>query len=228
MAKVSLAEHMQERPAHKEDDQPEHCGPFVTISRQFGCYGFSLGLLLLEILNEDADAEHTWKIYQKEILNTLATETNMAEEFLAKERRAKPRLLVDLFRALSKDRTPSGHEIRKRITMIIRGLAAQGYAIIVGQGGAGATKDLRNGLSVRLVAPDEWRSREIALREGLGETKAKLHIKAMDKEWAYLAKLYQVQFPNRPMFDLVYDCSAFTLAQIAQHVVAALRLKRCI
>ena len=39
MAKVSLGEHMQEHRTDFERD-PEHVGPFVTISRQYGCYGF--------------------------------------------------------------------------------------------------------------------------------------------------------------------------------------------
>ena len=42
MAKVSLARHMKEQRPDEGDEQ-EQAGPFVTISRQFGCYGFSLG-----------------------------------------------------------------------------------------------------------------------------------------------------------------------------------------
>jgi hypothetical protein len=34
-----------------------------------------------------------------------------------------------------------------------------------------------------------------------------------------------MRFPRKPAFHLVYDCSAFTLAQIAQHIVYAMRLR---
>jgi len=226
MARVSLAEYMKERRVGHEPE-PERMGPFLTISRQFGCYGFSLGLLLMEILNENAPPEKTWHIFNKEVLERLATETNMAAEFLDRQRREKPSLIVDFFRALSRDRIPSGYEVRHRITAIIRGLAMEGYAIIVGQGGASATADLPNGISVRLEAPESWRARQIAQREGISESKAKLELRAKEKEREHLRDIYQARFHHEPPFHLVYDCSAFTLAHIAQHVAYLMRLKGC-
>ena len=226
MAKVSLAEHMKEHRAPQEQEL-ENSGPFITISRQFGCYGFSLGLLLLEILNEQADSA-PWKIYHKEILANLATKTNMAAEILERQRRSKPSLIVDFFRSLSRERIPSGYEIRNQITTIIRGLAIEGHAIVIGQGGAGATQDLPNGLSVRLEGPEEWRVKQIAFREGLTETEAKLRTRAKEQEREYLRKIYEMRFPRKPAFHLTYDASVFSLAQIAQHVVYMMKLKGCL
>ena len=225
MAKVDLAEHMRERRTEATSDIPQKCGPFVTISRQFGCQGFSLGLLLLEILNDEVEVGHAWKIYHREILSTLATETDMAEDLLEKERLAKPKFLASLFQSLRKQRGPSGLEIRNRVTTIIRGLAIGGHAILIGQGGAGATSDLPNGLSVRLEAPQEWRSKQIAFREGLSETEAKLRIQAMEQDREYLRKIYETRFPRKPAFHVVYDVSVFTLAQIARQIVLAMKLK---
>jgi len=200
-------------------------GPFITISRQFGCYGFSLGLLLMEILNDDAAPEETWRIYHREILERLATETNMAAELLDREQAEQPRLLVDFFRSFKKSRIPSGYEIRKGITTIIRGLAMDGHAILIGQGGAQATHDLPNGLWLRLEAPEEWRCREVALREGLSETQARKRVAEMEKQREEVRKLYRKQLQRVPEYHLTYDCSVFTLAQIARHVVQAMRIK---
>jgi len=229
MAKVSLSENMQEHPRETaQAKEVQNAGPFVTISRQFGCYGFSLGLLLMEVLNDDAKAEHFWKIYHKEILERLATDTNMAAELLERERRSKPRLFLDFFRSLRKDRVPSGYEIRNRITSVVRSLAMDGYAILIGQGSAGATHDLPNGISVRIEAPLDWRVKEVAFREGVTETEARLRVRAKQRERAYLERVYAMRYPRKPAFHLVYDCSVFTLAQIAQHVVYAMRLRRLV
>lgn len=224
MAKVSLSEHMKEfrTPA---DEELTKCGPYLTISRQFGCHGFSLGLLLLEILNDASDGA-TWKIYHKDILSRLATETNLDTEILEQQQKEKPSLLADFLRSWSRERLPSGFEVRNRITTIIRGLAKQGHAIIIGQGGAGATHDLPNGLSVRLEAPMDWRVKQVAFREGLSETEAKIRIKQMEEEREYLRKIYEQRFPRKPAFHLVYDCSAFSLAQIAQHIAAMMKLRK--
>ena len=227
MAKVALAEYMREKPLAARG-RVGMSGPFVTVSRQYGCYGFSLGLLLREVLNEHAPPTHGWQVYNKEILNRLATETHLAAELLEAERKSKPRLVVDFFRAFAPERIPSGVEIRKKVTTIVRGLAMRGHAIIIGQGSAGATADLANGLSVRLEAPEDWRVSQIALRERVSLDEARQLIAQREQEREYLREIYEQIFPRKPAFNLVYDCSAFTLAQIAQHVVCAMRLKGCV
>ncbi len=230
MAKVSLSDNMQEHPKETaRAKEAQHAGPFVTISRQFGCYGFSLGLLLMEVLNDEVTTEgHVWKIYHKEILERLATETNLATEMLERERRTAPRLFLDFFRTLGKNRVPSGYEIRNRITSLVRSLAMDGHAILIGQGSAGATHDLPNGISIRLDAPLDWRVKEVAFREAITETEARMRVRAKEREHAYLQRVYAMRYPRKPAFHLVYDCSVFTLAQIAQHVVYAMRLRRLV
>ena len=37
-----------------------------------------------------------------------------------------------------------------------------------------------------------------------------------------------MRFPRKPAFHIVYDCSVFTLAQIAQQVVYAMKMKGCV
>ncbi len=230
MAKVSLSDHMQEK--HDETgDEPDSSGPFVTISRQYGCWGFSLGLLLLEILNDNVDPDTVWKIYHKEILDRLASDTNTATDILDNQRRSKPKLLAEFFRSLGKgkkDRLPSGFEIRRKITSVIRALASEGHAIFVGQGSAGATQDLPNGISVRLEAPLEWRVKQIAFREGLSEIEAKLQIQSKEQERSYLRKIYEAKFPRKPAFNVMYDCSVFSLTQIAQSVANLMKMKNCL
>ena len=227
MAKVDLADHMRERRTVSSDELVD-AGPFVTISREYGCHGFSLGLLLLEILNDDAEPGKAWRIYHREILENLAAETDTAADVLEKERRSKPRPLVEFFRALGKKRPPSGYEIRNRISETIRKLAIEGHAILIGQGGAGAVQDLANGLSVGLEAPEDWRVKQIAFREGLTETEAKLSVREKQQEREYLRRTYKSRSQRTPAFHVVYDCSVFTLAQIARQIVLALKLKACI
>lgn len=220
MAKVELLQEMKPVSAHEHG-----CGPFITISRQFGCWGFSLGLLLVDVLNEHLPPRQTWRILNKEILERLARETNVAAEILDLQRRTKPSFLVDFFRSLSDERIPSGYEIRNRITTIIRGEAIRGHAVVIGQGSAGATADLPNGLSIRLEAPMEWRIKQVAFREQVSDDKAREMIDEMEKQRQYIRDIYEVRFPRKPAFHLSYDCSVFTLAKIAQHVTYAMKLR---
>ncbi|MBI5726065.1 MAG: cytidylate kinase family protein [Planctomycetes bacterium] len=212
----------------REHGQAPRIGPFITISRQYGCGGFALGLLLLDILNENSDGGKTWKIYHKEILHSLATETNMASDLLEKQRRQKPQFMMDLFNFFASQRVPSGMEIRNSITTIIRGLAINGGAIIIGQGGSAVTADLPNGLSVRLEAPLDWRIGSVAFREGVAARAAEEKIELMEKEREFLRNLYGKKYPRKPAYNLIYDASVFSLAQIAQHVAYALKLMKLV
>jgi len=227
MAKTSLAKEMREQPSAL-DRKPTSIGPFVTISREYGCHGFSLGLLLWDLLNEHAAPKQSWQIYHKEILARLATETNMAQEMLEQEMSSRPNLIADFLKFFSKEHGPSGYEIIKRVTAIIRGLAIQGRAIIVGQGGAAATYDLPNGLSIRLEAPEDWRIKQVSFREGLSEEQAREKIKEIDQERKFLRGMYEIRFHHGPAFDITYDCSVFTLTQIAQHVIGMMQLRKMI
>ena len=107
-------------------------------------------------------------------------------------------------------------------------MATEGHAILIGQGSAGATIDLPNGLSIRLEAPEEWRVKQIAFREGISDTQARLMAREQERERQYLRKLYETRFRRKTPFHVAYDCSAFSLAQIAQQIVYALKLKGCI
>lgn len=227
MAKESLAQQMSIVRTGEED--LSSAGPFIAISREFGCGGFSLGLLLLDLLNDQAEEGKSWHIYHKEILDNLASDAGIAMEIIERERRAKPGLLKNFFRSLAgqKDKVPSGMEIRNRMTKIMRELAIDGQAILVGQGSTGATEDIPNGLSIRLEAPEAWRVKQIAFREGLSETQAKLRIQDEKEQREYLRKIYEKKFSRALPFNLTFDCSVFSLAQIATLIYRALKLKGC-
>jgi len=226
MAKDSLAQQMS-RFQTLADAEAAEAGPYVAISRQTGCGGFSLGLLLLDILADEAPEGCHWQIYHKEILQSLATETDLAIEVIQRQRREKPRLMGDFFRTLAgkKDRVPSGMEIRNRMTSIIRGLAIDGYSILVGQSSALATVGLPNGLRVRLEAPEPWRVKQIAFREGLSEIQAKLRLREESEKREYLRKIYERKYPRKPAFHLTFDCSVFSLAQIASIIHKAIKFR---
>lgn len=228
MAKDSLARQMSEIHTNGEDDLAD-AGPFVAISRQFGCGGFSLGLLLLDLLNDDAKPGESWQIYHKEILDSLAQETDLAPDILERRRRQKPGLLGNFFQSFTgKKGVPSGLEIRNRMTALIRELAVEGRCILIGQGSTGATADLPNGLSIRLEAPEEWRVKQIAFREALTETQAKIHIAEETEKREYLRKIYERRFPRKPSCHLTFDCSVFSLAQIATMVYRAMKIRKLV
>jgi hypothetical protein len=204
--------------------QKKNPGPYITVSRQYGCDGLELGSLLMEKLNQ-RDSQQRWKLYHKELLKQLAEDTGLTEEIIEKERFSKPSLLKDFFRGLLSNNIPGGYEIRKSITMMVRTAAFEGHAVIIGQGGNSATSDLGNGLSVRLEAPNEWRIARISVREHLSKEEAAVRMVEIDGQRQYLREIYEKQNPRQPAFNLTFDNSIFAKDQILDMILLAMEQK---
>lgn len=222
MPKPTLSSYIRE---NLEDiGRKKEPGPYVTISRQYGCDGYELGELLLKKLN-NRSADGKWQLYKKELLKQLAEDTGLTEDVIEKERLAKPSLLKDFFRGMRRGGIPDGYEIRNKITIMVRTVAFEGHAIIIGQGGAMATADLENGLSVRIEASKEWRVIRVSRRENLSRQAASLRIEEIEKKRRHLRKIYEERNPRSPAFNLVIDNSMFDIEQISDQIIFAMEQK---
>ena len=164
-------------------------GPYITISRQYGCDGYELGDKLADRLNQRDGGK--WRVFKKELLKQLAEDTGLTEEVIEKERLAKPSLLKDFLHGMRRSGIPDGYEIRNKITVMVRTAAFEGYAIIIGQGGTAATVDLDNGLSIRIEASKEWRIARVGSREKLSRQAAIARIEKIEKQRKVLRKIYE-------------------------------------
>jgi len=200
-------------------------GPFVTISRQYGCDGYALGELLVKKLNE-REEEGKWRLFKKDLLKQLAEDTGLTEEVIEKERFSKPSLLKDFFRGMRHKGLPDGYEIRNKITIMVRTVAFEGHAIIIGQGGTAATADLENGLSVRIEGSKEWRIARVAVREKLSRQAAIARIERIERQRKHLRKIYEEKNPRQPAFNLVIDNSMFNIEQAAEQIIFAMEQKK--
>lgn len=225
MGKPTLSKYIQENLSRLGDKKEP--GPYVTISREFGCSGYEIADKLLARIQK-ISPDDQWRVYRKEILRQLAEDAGLSEEIIEKERKSKPSLVKDFFRNVRQSGVPDSFEIRNKIAMMVRTVAFEGNAIIVGQGGASATADLENGISVRVEAPKDWRVVRICRRDGLKKSEAELKVDEVEKTRKYLRKAYEQQNPRYPAFDLVLDNSKFTTDQIADMIVLAMQLKNMI
>ena len=205
-------------------DKKQDPGPYVTISRQYGCDGYELGDRLLLRLNE-IEGEDGWRLYKKDILKQLAEDTGLTEEVIERERLAKPSLLRDFFRGMRSGGIPDGYEVRNKVTIMVRTVAFEGHAVIIGQGGTAATADLENGLSVRIEAPREWRITKVSCRENLKRQAAIARIDEIERQRKHLRKIYEQKNPREPAFNLVIDNSLFSIDEVADLIMFAMQRK---
>ena len=210
-----------------ESDIKTEPGPYITISRQPGCEGYKVGDLLLEMLNEH-DPQHRWRLVKKEILHRIAQDTKLADEIIERRRHAVPSLVKEFFRGMSKDGAPDDYEIRSKIANMVRAVAYEGYAIIIGQGGTAATADIPNGLSIRLEAPKKWRLIRVCKRDNLSKQEALAKIEQEEEMRVYIRKLYEKANPRTPAFNLTIDNSVLRASRIASLIYYTMQLKNMI
>ncbi len=208
-------------------------GPYVTISRQYGCDGYELADMLADRLKEQCKDQQrkedkVWTVFKKELLKQLAEDTGLTEDIIERERLSKPSLLKDFLRGVRSSNIPDGYEIRNKITIMVRTVAFDGHAIIVGQGGAAATADLSNGISVRLEASKEWRIARVSWREKLTRQAAIARIDEVEKQRRHLRKIYEEQKVREPMFNLMIDNSLFNIGQAVDMILLAMEQKELI
>lgn len=202
-------------------------GPFATISRQFGCDGYEIADLLAQKLNTIL-GEDKWKVYKREILKQVADDAGLSEEIIEKERQAKPSFLREFARSVRGSKIPDSFEILKNITNLVRRLAFDGYAIIVGHGATAATSEIDNGINVRVEAPRDWRKHRLCHRDGLTPAEAEKVLAETETGRKHLDKIYKKWNPRTPAFSLVLDNSMFSIEQIVEHIIMAMKHRKLI
>ncbi len=207
----------------KDDGEKRDPGPYITISRQFGCDGYEIADMLAQRLNKQASDNKQWKVYKREILQQVAQDAGLDEEIIERERQAKPSLARDFFRALRGSKLPDSFEILKNVTTLVRTIAFDGYAIIVGHGATAATSQIENGLNVRIEAPREWRLKRLCRRDGMNPRDAEELIKETETGRKHLDEIYRKWNPRTPAFCIVLDNSLLTDEDIVEHIMLAMK-----
>jgi cytidylate kinase len=196
--------------------------PFVAVSREFGCEALPLAQRLTEILNERCRPSIPWVAYDRQLLDKVTDELHLQRDIMESLDGRRRDEMSELFDSIMNKKVGDVVVFRK-LAEVIRTLAIQGHAVLVGRGCSLVTQDLKNGLHVRLVAPRDWRVHKIAADRNLSQREAEKIVDQGEKERHHFIATFFVLDPQNPFHhDLIIDNSRFNLAQIAEIVFASL------
>jgi cytidylate kinase len=204
-------------------DQDKHRSgyPFVTISRQAGAGGHSLGEALLRQTEQRhyADVFSGWKLFDRELCEAVVREPDIdipIETLLREEYHSGFReFLSDM-----KGEHTSQMAVYKRVLQMIRVLANVGKTIIVGRASNFVTRDLPAGIHVRLVAPEELRVERIRRLLDLDEEGARQQVRIYDKERArFVRDYYSADVDAEDAYDVIWDTSKADVEDLASDLV---------
>ena len=212
--------------------------PVITIGRQFGAGGKTVGEMLARELKAD--------VLESRIIDEVAHRLQLPKEEVEAEDEQPGSLLHRLLMALG---SASGEpmvqpeatvwnppnvdpvfDTRRAVLEItqhvIKEAARAGNVIIVGRGGAYILRDFEGALHVFLRAGEAVRVKAVMARLNLPEEEARRRVKHTDENWtAYIKQVYGHERNLASHYDLVLDTGRLGYKATVAAILAALRAR---
>jgi len=218
---------------YKEDPAKDiYPGPVVTLSREAGCPAKKIAASLSDHLNtlkRDKSKDHPWRWISKEIMMESARELQVDSSQIQHVFDYKSRgILEDLLLAQSKDYYKSDLKIRTTIAKVIRKIANEGNAIIVGRGGVAITRDIPKSFHIFLEAPLEWRALRVADKNDFTIDQARNYAQTIDKNRSHFRDFFLGKRNDYNRFDMKLNCMTLEMKDIIEIITGALKTRSMI
>jgi cytidylate kinase len=197
-------------------------GPVITLSREYGCPAKVIAQKLSEVLSNHLDKagmKYSWKWYSKEILDESARQLQLDPSKIKYVfNYEKKGILEDFFSSFSQY-YQSDRKIRSTIGKVIREIAEQGHAIIVGRGGIAITRDIPNSLHINLVAPLDWRAAIISERYNVTIDEARVSAVDIDNKRKEFRDYFEGKNSDYTSPDISFNCMTLSIDEIVSTIV---------
>jgi CMP/dCMP kinase len=213
--------------------------PVITIGRQFGAGGRTVGEMLAQRLKID--------VLESQLINEVAHRLQLPKEEVEAEDEQPGSLLHRLLMALG---SASGEpmippettawnppnvdpvfDTRRAVLQItqhvIREAARAGNVVIIGRGGAYILHDFEGPLHVFLRAAEGTRVKVVMARFNLTQDEARRRLKHADENWtAYIKQVYGHDRNLASHYDLVLDTGRLGYEATVEAILAALNNRK--
>ena len=184
-------------------------GPYISISRDFGCMANVIAQKLARELtkrNKAASIQKDWKWINKVILHESAKALELSPSKIEYVFQSQRKTIMDeIVSAMSTRYYKSDKRIRKTIIEVIRSIAKTGHVIIVGRGGVAFAKDNPKSLHIKLTAPIEWRVDHISKNYNKTRREALKYVLEVDQERKFLIDSFMGFDTDCSIFDLTFN-----------------------
>ncbi|MGZ0655105.1 cytidylate kinase-like family protein [Coraliomargarita sp. W4R72] len=219
-----VAAHLHHKPAvlAKDSKRP----PALTISRQTGARGSTIGLKLQNRLRAQApNAPIPWTIFDDDLVKQVLQDHQLPtdlEKFMPDD--AISEITGSINELLG--RHPSLWTLFEKTVHTITRLGHMGNCIIVGRGGNEITQGFSNVIRVRLIGSENRRVKQMTQVHGMSESGAKKFVK--DENAArrrYIKQHFHRDIDDPTRYDLVINTDYLSDNAIVELLIAALKDK---
>lgn len=214
MRRWLLAEHTT--PRRKPPHHDETIGPYVTISREVGAGGSEIA--------RGVGRELGWEVLDREIVDIMANEYGLPHQAAELMDEKHPTWIEDWFACWFNGYDYSASAYLHWLKRILLLAGQHGQVVIVGRG-AQFVLPKEGGISVRILAPREFRIDQVVTRKGLSARKAAAYIDENDRRHQDFAKEFLNHDATDPhMYDIVLNIEKLTVADAVSHIVDAAKV----
>lgn len=230
--RVDLLKYMSNR-LTEESAQKEKPGPVITISRLYGCPAKKIARKLVTELSEKMIVKGypktPWKLVTKEIMSESARELDVdparIKYVFDYEQKG---FMDDIFSSHLSKYYKSDRKIRNTIGQVIRNIACEGYAVIVGRGGVAITRDIPLSLHINLEAPLEWRVLRVSAKHDLSLEEAEKFALDVDKKRKQFREYFEGKNTDYTQFDLTFNTMTLSIDEIVRIIIKAIEVRNLI
>lgn len=221
-----MSNRMQEDCSEKKEP-----GPVITISRLHGCPGNKVAKKLADELTLKMEVKGyknlKWKIVSKEIISESARALNMEPQKIQYIFDYEQKGIIDdVFSSHLNKYYKSDRKIRNTVAKVIRNIACEGYAVIIGRAGVVIAHDIARSLHINLEAPEEWRILRISEKHSVSMEEAKRMVRETDKKRRQFREYFEGKNTDYLRFDLSFNCMTLSVDEIVSIIIRTAELKK--
>ena len=200
---------------------------FITISREYGCAGFRIGDRLAGVLNSrQNEGLPPWTVYDHKVVDLVCQNHKLNRVLVESLDNQSKHVFGDYIKGIFTGE-PSSIQVFKKCAETIFQLAIKGNVIIIGRASSLITGKLTGGLHVRIVAPLEWRIKQVTAYENIDNPKkARSYVIQNDRERGNFAKKFLGRSLKKPVnYDMILNQQKIGLDGIVNLILDAMRLR---
>ena len=192
--------------------------PFITIAQQVGAECFSLPQTLAHALDEREPGSPSWSVWDRELIDKVSRDNRIPTDLVASIETSGHSWIDDLLAGVF--RRPDDVAIFHRVKRAVLNLARNGRVLLVGHGSVYMTRDLANGVRIRLIAPMKMRISNVAARFNMSRDEAEQHIRSVDRQRRTFFHRYWPDWPlNDDMFTAVFNTAQLDQEQLTRAIL---------
>ncbi len=206
------------------DNRTLRGGPCISISRQTGSGSGIISDIIVRKLSQEFENKHyPWTVFDKNLIDEVIAAYNLPpklKEYLHEKTFPSIQSMMNEMFGLH----PSLVELKHKTSECIMHIAQIGYCIIIGRGANYVTANMKNSLSIRLIAPIEKRIKHMMENYGYDHKTAHEIINKSDADKKKYFMTYFNKDSDDPIYyDMVINTGKLTYDESADLIIATIK-----